>query len=100
MKRGFTIVELLVCIAALLIGIGLVCAGIKKFTAAPEVVKVQQTGSVEVQSSRTVTKVPYGQIEEFLSNIPADVKIGSVVPVFSGSGKTFDIDHYLVITEK
>jgi prepilin-type N-terminal cleavage/methylation domain-containing protein len=98
MKRGFTVVELLVCIAVLLIGVGLIHAGIKKFTAMPEVIKVQQTGSVEVQSSRTVTRVPYGQIEEFLSNIPADVKIISVVPVFSGSGKT--IDHYLVITEK
>jgi prepilin-type N-terminal cleavage/methylation domain-containing protein len=98
MKRGFTIIEVLVVVAIVAILVAATFSVVGKITAKPEVIKVQQTGSVEVQSSRTVTKVPYGQIEVFLSNIPADVKISSVVPVFSGSGKT--IDHYLVITEK
>ena len=98
-SKGFTVVELLVVVAVILIIAGIVMTVFNKVTAKPEVINVQQTGKVECQGSRTITKVPYSQIETFLAGIPFETRIVQVVPVYKGVGDSFDIKHYIVITE-
>ncbi len=97
--KGFTVIELLVVIGIIMMIAAVVFACVGKITAKPEVINVQQTGRMESQGNRTITKVPYGQIEEFLSGIPFETRIVQVVPVYKGYGDSFDIKHYLVITE-
>jgi len=56
-------------------------------------------GKAEATGSRVVTKVPSKIIEKHLASIPTTVRIVVVVPVYKGFGDSFDVSHYLVVTE-
>lgn len=96
--KGFTIIELLVVVAIIAIFVGLVMAVITK-NSQPKVVGEQSVGTLEATGARTITKVHYSQIENFLIKIPANVKVVQVVALYSNSGNSFG-HYYLVITEK
>jgi prepilin-type N-terminal cleavage/methylation domain-containing protein len=99
MKKGFTLVEVLVAIAIVAIAVGLIAGAVRRF-GQPQVVATQPIGTAEASGSRNVVKVHYSQIESYLAGLPGNVKIVSVVPLYTGSGKTFDISNYLVVIER
>jgi prepilin-type N-terminal cleavage/methylation domain-containing protein len=107
MKRGYTLIELLIAIAIVAIFVGLVASGVRHF-GKPQVVATQPLGKVtaekpavaaEAAGTRSLVKVHYSQIESYLAGVPGSTKIVAVIPVYSGSGDTFDIKHYLVVLE-
>lgn len=99
-KVASTLVEVLTIIAIVAIMAGVIVTAVKRSNAKPEVITVKHVGQAEVSQTRTITKVPYAQIETFLSGVPSEIQIVQVVPVYRGCGDSFDINYYIVITEK
>jgi type IV secretory pathway TrbF-like protein len=100
--KAFTLIEALCCVAVVLILGGLAWQAIAG-PGQPTVLKEQAVGapgSIEASQTRTIMKVSHYQLEKFVTDMPTDVRLVQAIPVFSGSGKTLDISHYLCITEK
>jgi len=100
MKKGFTVVELLVVVSIIAVVAGVIITCVQKKNAEPEVITVQQSGKLEANQTRVITKVPESKLAAFLGDIPAETKIVQVIPVYRGYGNSFDLSHYIVITEK